>query len=188
MVTIMARSALLGGKTEAGTDARRCVQKAEGKLFPHFLEQGAHLLGLGTRPRGEGHGRSEQIELLELRVLRCRLFQRAASLDHIGKVHQYPVGHAQYNIKVAQTDIGVDAQRSMSGGGQGRADPPPGRFFRCPLCRRPPHMQFPKVSAPFRLYSGFFLIWAKRRGYREGVGAVFSTRTTRWVMDVPGMV
>ena len=49
-------------------------------------------------------------------------------------------------------------------------------------------MQFPKVSAPFRLYSGFFLIWAKRRGYREGVGAVFSTRTTRWVMDVPGMV
>ena len=113
----MARSALL----EAGTDARRCVQKAEGKLFPHFLEQGAHLLGLDLA-RGEGHGRSEQIELLELRVLRCRLFQRAASLDHIGKVHQYPVGHAQYNIKVAQTDIGVDAQRSMSGGGQGRAD------------------------------------------------------------------
>ncbi len=136
-----------GGKTEAGTDARRCVQKAEGKLLPRFWSRGASARpGFGP---GEGHGRSEQIELLELRVLRCRLFQRAASSITSAKfistrsVMPNTISRLRRPISASMHSVRCPAAA--------RAAPTPAtrEVFPVPLCRRPPHMQFPKSVSSF---------------------------------------
>ena len=47
--------------------------------------------------------------------------QRAASLGHVGKVHQRRVGESQSQVQISQPNVTVQAQHPPAGEGQRRA-------------------------------------------------------------------
>jgi len=50
------------------------------------------------------------------------LLQRRASGDHVGKIHQRAVAHAERQVQIPQTHIAVEAQRPVSHLGERRPD------------------------------------------------------------------
>ena len=162
-----------------------------------LLQKGAHLLA-GDGQGVPGHGGRQQAEVRQDRVPGRGALQRAAPGDDVGKVHHRPVAHAQGQVQVAQAHVGVDAQRFVPGAGQGGADAGDEGCFAGASLSGGHHIgsaqngfsSFGRIEgererAP--THRGLFLIWEKRRGYLAGVGAIFSMRTTRWAISVPGM-
>ena len=99
-----------GAQARGGVDEDIVIQGSGG--IQHAADS---LLRQG---RGEGHGRGEQGQTRQIGVVHRRADQRAASLRHIGEVHQGPVAEAQGDVQIPQADVHVDAQHAVPQAGQ----------------------------------------------------------------------
>ena len=169
--------------------------------------------GLLRNPLGQREGGGEEKQSLYLGMLHHRFFQRAPPLDHVGKVHQSPVGQAQRQVQIAKPHIHVDTQGGMAQGGQtGTYSADQGGLSRPPFAGgdsdHSSHIQITSQITllyhgkwggstlflcnsvkyfPILAYRGVFLIFPQLRGKPLGVGESFFTVTIRWDSPPPGM-
>ena len=104
-------------------------------LLSGRAQEGLHPLLADARGQGERGG--EEVEIFDHRVGHRRPLQGAAALQHVGEVHEGPIGEAQGDVQVAQADVHVDAQHPAAQGGQtGRDAPGQGGLSRATLTGR----------------------------------------------------
>ncbi len=108
------------GQLEAGPQSGGGVQKDVVKPLSGLPQQASH--GLLSEAVGEGEGGGQQEKAPNVGMLHRRPFQRAAPLEHVGEIHQRPVGQAQRQIQVPQPHVHVDAQRAVTQRGQTGGD------------------------------------------------------------------
>ena len=99
-------------------------------------EKGAHP-PLRNGAVGQGERGGEEKEIFNDGMLNGGPLQCTAALQHVGKVHQGAVGHAQRDIQIAQADVHVDAEDPVPQGRQTGRDAAGERGFSgAPLARR----------------------------------------------------
>ena len=105
-----------GGKVEAVAQTGGGVDQRKVKMLPRSLQQRSEILEpdrLGpVRERG-----GQQAEIRDIRM-GGGLAERVAPLQHVHKRNRRGIPHAQGNIQVAQTDVGVDTQHGAAFRGQ----------------------------------------------------------------------